>query len=122
MNELAGGVYYIRSEPAVYHDDIRSIKLISVGQSLLSTCPVSDVSIDAAVKQFSGPNYLASIDAHREAAKRGVLVTRTYFFKRRRFFEQSAIKARICQNYLMLEFMFVSRSLMKLILVMRLTS
>jgi len=90
--QLAEGTYHLSPLEAIYRDDRRSIGSLRAGERLLSTCPISRESIAAAVQQIAERNYLASIESHVAAAKRGVLVTRIYSFSNRKFFEHPNIK------------------------------
>jgi hypothetical protein len=95
INELAEGIYHLSPLTAVYEDDIRSINSLRSGERLLSTCPITSESKLAAVQGISDPIYEASIASHVAAAKRGVSVTRIYFFKNRDFYDQAKIKAHL---------------------------
>jgi hypothetical protein len=92
IDGLSEGTYQVKSLAAVYQDDIRSIQLLQNGEKLLSTCPITHESVDAALKYISDPHYLATIGAHCEAAKRRVSVTRIYYFKNREFFDSSKMR------------------------------
>lgn len=93
--DLAEGRYYIRSLPALYIDNIRQMRILHRGERLLSTCPVTIVSLELAEQQLRDVHYLASMEAHEAAANRGVKVTRIYLFKNREFLELGSIRSHI---------------------------
>ncbi len=89
------GRYQVRSIASLYLDDIRSIQALNHGERLLSTCPVSTASASHVAAQFGDAHYLASLNAHVAAAKRGVFVTRIYLFKSRDYLDYPAVAAHL---------------------------
>jgi hypothetical protein len=97
ISELAAGVYHVGPEADIYADDVRSIDALRKGEQLLSTCPISQVSKETALHHISDEHYRASIASHLAAAKRGVAVTRIYFFRSKSYFDQPEMKAHLSE-------------------------
>jgi hypothetical protein len=81
MDDLASGIYQLRTIDSVFEDDIRSIDEMTANEVLRSTCPISTVSTEKARGQIADARYRASVRAHIAAAQRGVNVTRVYLFR-----------------------------------------
>ena len=97
LRQLAIGRYRLSSLAEVYQDNIRSMRALSKGERLLSTCPVSTVSTEDAIKQINNPHHKASIQEHIAAARRDVQVVRIYLFRNRGFFEVPEIKQHLLE-------------------------
>ena len=95
MDELASGIYQLRTIDAVFEDDIRSIDEMMANEVLRSTCPISTVSVEKARWQISDARYRASIKAHIAAAQRGVKVTRVYLFRDEGMFRDEVLLAHL---------------------------
>ncbi|WP_284749865.1 hypothetical protein [Amycolatopsis sp. RTGN1] len=81
MDDLASGIYQLRTIDSVFEDDVRSIDEMTANEVLRSTCPISTVSAEKARGQIADARYRASVKAHLAAAQRGVKVTRVYLFR-----------------------------------------
>jgi len=81
LDLMSHGKCRLQNLNAVYDDDILSIKKLGKGDQLLSTCPVSSVSDDDRMRQINDPRYLASIESHTTASRKGVHVNRLYLFR-----------------------------------------
>jgi hypothetical protein len=81
LTELRGGTYRLETLAEVYREDAVSINELESGEDLYSTCPVPPGQLGDISKQFEDAQYKYSMDAHINAAKRGVAVTRIYMFQ-----------------------------------------
>ena len=80
LEDLSNGRYQLNSLSEVYDDDIRSMKQLRQRESLDSMCPVQGNSNDA-LRHFNNKFFMASMEAHYQAAKDGVSVRRIYIFE-----------------------------------------
>ncbi|WP_459643934.1 hypothetical protein [Kineococcus sp. NUM-3379] len=83
LDLLSQGSYRIRTLVETYSDDTRRIERMRGGEVLRSTAPVDTRSPAEALRQFSKPQYQASMRAHEAAARRGVKVHRIYLLRSR---------------------------------------
>ena len=89
LTELAAGHYEIKGQQNVYKDDIESIKVLDPNETLLSVCPVGKLEgsgseideLDIVRKSLANVDFLESMEAHYDAARKGLKVKRIYLFK-----------------------------------------
>jgi hypothetical protein len=97
LNDLSNGNYDIKSLSELRDDDICSIELLCKDEELRSTCPISAESKEEVIEHISDQHYKASITSHIDAARRGVHVTRIYYFKRRELFDNTEVKEHLAE-------------------------
>lgn len=96
LRELSEGRYLMHNLNEVYEDDTRSIELMKKDEVLRSICPLAR-DTDPVDQQLSNKSYLASIDAHINAAKKGVRVFRIYALPDFELLENEKLRAHLSQ-------------------------
>ena len=96
LRELADGRFVLRTLDDVYEDDKLTIRALHRHDILRSTCPVRGTKDDAR-DQFTNKAFLGSVEAHMEAAQRGVVVARIFSFETRELSQLSLIQDHLKQ-------------------------
>ncbi|MGM0576544.1 MAG: hypothetical protein ACQEXJ_12515 [Myxococcota bacterium] len=91
LRELAEGRYTLESLEAVYEDDKDTIRSLRRHDVLRSTCPVTGTHTEIE-EQFRNKSLLGSIEAHKNAANRGVVVARLFRFDHREHYDLPIIR------------------------------